>query len=122
MGPIGVGEFHRGSKADPNERAHLTWSTDTSGDAMRRGGKVRGHRRPHVTKTDKPDFALCWYALMRGRGVGRVGIAQREVDSSFISCLLTKRSCDWAAGAPISGRETTTTPHGGRRQRLLLRF
>jgi len=52
-----VGEFQCGSETEPNERAHLIRSADISGDAMRRVGEVRGHRRPHVTETDKPDFA-----------------------------------------------------------------
>jgi hypothetical protein len=52
-----VGEFHCGSEAEPDQRAHLIRSADISGDAIRRVGEVRRHRGPHVTKTDKPDFA-----------------------------------------------------------------
>jgi hypothetical protein len=48
-----VCDFRRGLKAERREFIHLIWATDVCNHPMSGGGKVCGHRLPHVTETDK---------------------------------------------------------------------
>src|ERR1700730_3646637 len=52
------GDIRGGLETERHELAHLVRATDICDHPTSGGGKVCGHRRAHVTKIDKADFAL----------------------------------------------------------------
>jgi len=53
-----LGDIRRGLETERRELVHLVGATNIRDHPKSGGGKVCGHRRSHVTKTDKADFTL----------------------------------------------------------------